>query len=396
LGRRPKKNAAQIVGKKVATECAPALYRQQAMAEPDKETKQSEEFIKVLLRFSSTYAAELKAQRARLDELIGEAHWLSVGSYKEALVRRILREWMPRQFDVGTGFVLAQHEGKRLISNQVDVLIWDATAHAPIFRDGEFVIVPPEACRAAIEIKGNLDHASLCDAIVNLERITTLARFTSDFGPAPPPFRCLFAFDVANLKKDSSSNEEDKEAAEDNADCGDSKNDKSAIVWPKTILNSLWSHYASGGDREHSLSTEERIELSRRIDSRWSVPWIDMICLLGVGIIQQEEWSLNGISTPTYGAYGCDPQHDGTYGAMERALKMRLLAPHGLYTHDRPGMASTLIFGHEPRANPAYMPMARPAESIKSIGRLSPEQVGQLAHAYHRPHGAKWPKPRPA
>src|SRR4051812_16353188 len=101
----------------------------------------------------------------RLDLLIGDRHWLSVGNYKESLTRSLLSNKIPKRFEVGTGFVLSIQGGERKISRQIDVLVWDSYNFTPIFREGEFVIIPPEACRAAIEVKGNLDHEELASSL---------------------------------------------------------------------------------------------------------------------------------------------------------------------------------------------------------------------------------------
>lgn len=73
------------------------------------------------------------------------------------MLRDLLKNVIPKKFEVSTGFVVAAtKEGKPIKSKQIDILIWDSTNYAPIFRDKDFVIVPPEACKAIIEVKGKL------------------------------------------------------------------------------------------------------------------------------------------------------------------------------------------------------------------------------------------------
>ena len=71
--------------------------------------------------------------------------------------------------EVGTGFVMFPHEdpnppgGPDLydplnqsaysVSRQCDILIYDVARFPPVFRDGEFVVVRPEAVRAVIEVR---------------------------------------------------------------------------------------------------------------------------------------------------------------------------------------------------------------------------------------------------
>lgn len=136
-----------------------------------------EDFARLLAEYQATYANELSAQKKRLDGILGDKHWLSVGTYKESLIRRLLRARIPTQFEVGTGFVLAYDDKKRLLSRQIDVLIWDSGQHPALFRDQDFVIIPPEAFRCAIEVKSLLTHDELSKALRNLESLTQFEKF---------------------------------------------------------------------------------------------------------------------------------------------------------------------------------------------------------------------------
>lgn len=323
----------------------------------------------MLSQLSGSYAAELKAQRARLDELVGDAHWLSVGSYKEALLRRVLRNRLPKKFEVSTGFVLARHQGQRLISAQIDVLVWNAADHAPLFRDDEFVIVPPESVHAAIEVKGRLVQPEIAEALQNLERVTTLARFVHEFGPARPPFRAIFAFSRKTREE----------------------GDAGYVSWPATVFNSLWAHYKTG-DAQHPWSLDDRLQEARSVvPGRWSLPWIDMVSVLGDGFVELEEWGINGEKVPTYAAYNSSAAEDLSYNALEKSLLLRLLAPEGLYLHERPGFASVLVREKGTRSSPPFMPLEKPPANVASIGQLSSQEVAVLAGSHHRPHGAGWP-----
>ena len=115
-----------------------------------------------------------------LAQLIGSAHAPTLGSYKERLLRQVIAEFLPRRYQVGTGFVLfpaAQLSGRgessaarrppHEISRQLDLIVYDASEHPVVFREGDFVVVRPEAVRAVIEVKGALDQAGT-DGIVDL------------------------------------------------------------------------------------------------------------------------------------------------------------------------------------------------------------------------------------
>ncbi|WP_206755122.1 DUF6602 domain-containing protein, partial [Leptolyngbya sp. FACHB-711] len=91
----------------------------------------------VFNKFLSSYNAELLSKVSRLDELIGRDHWLSVGNYKESILRSLISNILPRKYEVSTGFILASNrKGEILKSRQIDIIIWDSANYAPIFRDG--------------------------------------------------------------------------------------------------------------------------------------------------------------------------------------------------------------------------------------------------------------------
>lgn len=122
--------------------------------------------------FFSSYGSELKSTMRRLDNLIGRNHWLSVGNYKEEILRKLLRKLLPKKFEVSTGFILALNENAEpLISKQMDIIIWNSNDYSAIFRDDDFVIVPPEACKAVIEVKSVLRTKSFNDALSASENL---------------------------------------------------------------------------------------------------------------------------------------------------------------------------------------------------------------------------------
>ena len=59
------------------------------------------------MKHSATYSEELRAKMARLDDIIGRDHWVSVGSYKEALLRNLIANKAPTAMAVESGFVLS-------------------------------------------------------------------------------------------------------------------------------------------------------------------------------------------------------------------------------------------------------------------------------------------------
>src|ERR1039457_3837324 len=125
-----------------------------------------------LTGYTALYGESLSAKADLLDRLIGDAHYLSLGQYKERLLADAIRGFLPRTVEVGTGFVMFPHadmnppggvefhdplnQSAYSISRQCDILVYDVARYPTIFRDGEFVIIRPEAVRAVIEVKGSL------------------------------------------------------------------------------------------------------------------------------------------------------------------------------------------------------------------------------------------------
>jgi hypothetical protein len=125
---------------------------------------------KDLGKYWQSMAEELKATKDRVRNLIGDVHWLSDGSHKEALLRSVLARHLPQELSVCTGFVYKNAE----ISNQIDVLVPDKCGYT-LFKEGEFVIVTPHAVRAIIEVKTKMERSELDECTRKLARNASLA-----------------------------------------------------------------------------------------------------------------------------------------------------------------------------------------------------------------------------
>lgn len=306
------------------------------------------EFARLFAEYQATYGNELRAKVARLDGLVGRSHWLSVGTYKENLVRSLLTNKLPRKYEVGTGFVLAQAKNRRIISKQIDLLIWDSHSRAPFFRNGEFVILAPEALAAAIEIKSTLDSGKLKESLENLDSLMLFFDFIS---PHQLVHRSIFAFDCS-------------------------------VQFPTTVFDGLCRHYRSF----EVLPLDRRLQLGG--DPRqWSLPWIDNIAVLDQGVVNCAKWSINGKDVVSYAAYSTIPGQDSidAYGFLERSLLMDLMLGYQKHVarHTVPGFATALY------ANSARMVQQNgfvviPDETVKQVGRLTGDENAQwAARAYH-------------
>jgi hypothetical protein len=137
-------------------------------------------------------AAEITAVKDRVQNLIGGAHWPSVGAWKETVLRSVLRRHLPPSLQIGSGFVISE-DGQ---SNQIDVLIYDDSGPV-LFRDGDLVIVTPDVVRAAIEVKTRIRPADLKEVLAKLD---TTARLLRRQPKTPRPFFGIYSYEDAPLE----------------------------------------------------------------------------------------------------------------------------------------------------------------------------------------------------
>lgn len=89
------------------------------------------------------------------------SHAPTVGDQYEFLLRSLLREFLPENLSIGTGFV---HDAKtRNSSHQLDVIVYCAMGASPLYRRDNFSIVVPSAVKAICEVKKTLKVADLTD-----------------------------------------------------------------------------------------------------------------------------------------------------------------------------------------------------------------------------------------
>jgi hypothetical protein len=88
------------------------------------------------------------------------------GRYKEAVLKNIIRRFLPEKYLIATGFVIKQtdNRGEHQSSKQIDLIVYD-NASPVLFREGDFVILTPDSVRAVIEIKTNIQNQGLQEII---------------------------------------------------------------------------------------------------------------------------------------------------------------------------------------------------------------------------------------
>jgi len=108
-----------------------------------------------------------------LSKLLHDAHYPSLGRYKERLLADALKAYLPERISVGTGFVLFPVDSTKKydadplnmadhrLSRQCDIIVYDSHTIPPVFRDGDFVVLRPDCVKAVIEVKGALNSKEL-------------------------------------------------------------------------------------------------------------------------------------------------------------------------------------------------------------------------------------------
>jgi hypothetical protein len=104
--------------------------------------------------FHRSIGAELSAVKDRVRQLI--RHWPTDGTFKESVLRYVLRRFLPDSLSLGTGFVVTADWA----SPQMDILIVSRD-HPRLFSDGDLLIVAPDAVRWAIEVKTRVTTRTL-------------------------------------------------------------------------------------------------------------------------------------------------------------------------------------------------------------------------------------------
>lgn len=118
------------------------------------------------------------------------------GRWTESLISEFLRERLPADLEVSTGFVLDVEQKRR--SYQVDILVHDASLHAPLFRYGDAVIVAPEAVVAAISVKYRLRSAEKLTS--ELESLSDIGAICGS-GSGVPPYLAVVGYVMDHQKK---------------------------------------------------------------------------------------------------------------------------------------------------------------------------------------------------
>lgn len=114
------------------------------------------------VEYHKSIAEEMASLKNRIRNLIGSSHHLTDGEFKEIIVRKTLRNHLPKNLSVAHGFVCFP-EGN---STQLDIMTLRQDKPR-IFQDGELAIVTSDAVEAIFEVKTRQQSVTQLKATLN-------------------------------------------------------------------------------------------------------------------------------------------------------------------------------------------------------------------------------------
>lgn len=127
--------------------------------------------------FHRSISDEINALSNRVTNLIQHSHNLSSGEYREAILRKVIKRYLPKNLEIGRGFVIdlkqnisqSREEVTPDKSTQIDILIFDKS-YPILFSEGDFYIITSDSVRAIIEVKSTLTFNFLEDSLEKMNK----------------------------------------------------------------------------------------------------------------------------------------------------------------------------------------------------------------------------------
>lgn len=119
------------------------------------------------LDFQRSITRELTETKNRVRNLIADANWGEEGRYKEAILKKIIKRFLPSNISIGTGFILKargdlfghipwrDYKREIEISRQIDIILYDNTCPT-LFSEGDFIITTAPNVKGIIEVKTDI------------------------------------------------------------------------------------------------------------------------------------------------------------------------------------------------------------------------------------------------
>ena len=140
--------------------------------------------------FQESITRELDIIKNRVRDLIDDRHWGEEGRYKEAILKNILKKFLPQNISVGTGFIINTSNQNR-ISRQLDIIIYDNN-YPVLFSEGDFIITTKENVKGIIEVKSRITTGTL-------EKV--ISQFDSSINMLSPFLRPSRLFSIAQRRQ---------------------------------------------------------------------------------------------------------------------------------------------------------------------------------------------------
>lgn len=153
--------------------------------------------------FQKSVTKELYILKDRVRNLIGAAHWGEEGRFKEAVVKNLLRKFLPSNFSVASGFILkalGENDNANVLSRQLDIIVYDNTLPI-LFSEGDLIITTITNVRAIIEVKSRIDQHTISQVLNQFD--SSIENFEVEISDNDI-FTGVFAFDFnGNINTDT-------------------------------------------------------------------------------------------------------------------------------------------------------------------------------------------------
>lgn len=147
------------------------------------------------LQYHKSIGQELKNSEDRIRNLIGGSHWLTDGEHKENILRKVISDFAPEIFKIGSGFVCYPADGTN--SHQIDILVTSKMTPT-LYKSGDIHFVTPECVNAIIEVKTKLTNGQNIDGVIE-----KLAQDISKIRRSQPNcWAGLFIYKTASLNEE--------------------------------------------------------------------------------------------------------------------------------------------------------------------------------------------------
>lgn len=104
------------------------------------------------IEYQKSISNELMSIKDRVRYFIDNRHWGEEGRYKEIILSHVLRQHLPKEVLVGTGFVVNENH----ITKQIDIIVYRNDCPL-LFKQDDFIIAPSECVLGIIEVKSRAD-----------------------------------------------------------------------------------------------------------------------------------------------------------------------------------------------------------------------------------------------